>query len=306
MQLKVGSLFCGAGGFDLGFIQAGHKILWAIDSDIECCETYRKNIGNQVICKNINDINFDKLQEIDIIIGGFPCQGFSVANLNRTGSDERNYLYKFFIKALEIKKPDLFLAENVRGILSLDGGEVIKKIISDFSELGYEVECKLINAADYGVPQTRKRVFIVGTKKESRLEFDWPTPTNLNNWISVKEALKEIPEPDAVHNLKNHIGSKNKIRFTDFTSHRATNPNKPSPTILTPTWGAMPHPSNKRRMTIREHALIQTFPLDFEFYGKTMGSLYKQVGNAVPVKLAFELAKGFKKRKDDIKKGYLF
>ena len=300
--MKIVSLFSGAGGFDLGLIQAGHSIIWANDFDPDCIKTYTHNIGDHAILAPIEDISSFDIPNCDAVVGGFPCQGFSQANRLRSGDDPRNSLYKEFLRVITDKQPKWFLAENVRGILSLDGGAAIQKIENDFSEAGYRVQKQLFNTADYGVPQSRQRVIIAGTRKglPDRFDYLYPAPThdskgtgNLKDWISVGKALKKIPEPEEPHSLANHICSQYKITNRNFTGHRTTNPNKPSPTILARGNGkggvcALQHPKNHRRMSIREQAIIQTFPLDFEFIGQ-MNSCYRQVGNAVPVLFAKHL-----------------
>ena len=300
--MKIVSLFAGAGGLDLGLIKAGHEIIWANDFDSDSCLTYRNNIGDHIIHANIEDVDFDSIPNSDVIVGGFPCQGFSMANLLRKPEDSRNILYKYFFKLVQQKQPKYFLAENVRGILSLGKGEVIKQIIRDFEKAGYRVDYKVFNTADYGVPQTRVRVIIAGTRldlpKESNYQF--PNPTlDKENWKTIGNALADIPEPEGHHELENHIYSKYKVTNRNFTGHRTTDPNKPSPTILARGNGkggvcAIQHPKNHRRMSVRESAIIQTFPKDFIFSG-SMTSMYRQIGNAVPVKFAktlgVELAK---------------
>jgi len=289
--MDIVSLFSGAGGLDLGLIKAGHKIIWANDFDNDSCETYKRNIGSHIVCKDVSKVNVDEIPDCEVVVGGFPCQGFSLANMLRDASDERNKLYQQFYRVIEGKKPAYFLAENVRGILSLDNGNAIKKIVNDFSNAGYRVKFKPFNTADYGVPQTRVRVIIAGTRKDlpESQDFQFPEPTcNRNTWVSISQALIGIPEPfDDETNLMNHVYSKYKITNRNFTGHRETDPDKPSPTILARGNGkggvcAIQHPLNHRRMSVRESAIIQTFPLDFEFTG-SMGSMYRQVGNAVPV-----------------------
>lgn len=297
-ELKIGSLFCGAGGFDLGFINAGHKIIWAIDNDPDCIETYQKNIGSHASLEDVTTVDFSKLKKVDLIIGGFPCQGFSMANKHRTLDDQRNLLYKQFVRAVREIKPEHFLAENVRGILSLEKGEAIKQIVKDFEKVGYNVEYKVFNASDFDVPQNRIRVLIWGIRRDLSFFRDWPKETSKIQKKTVGDALKNIPEPDSKHNLKNHIGSKYKITNRDFVGCRTTDPNKPSPTIIARGNGkggvnAIQHPKNHRRMTVREQALIQTFPINFEFFG-SMSSCYRQIGNAVPVKLAEAFGNAFK------------
>lgn len=289
--MKIVSLFSGAGGLDLGLIESGHEIIWANDIDSDSCETYRINIGNHIVCKDISDVSLEEIPYCDVVVGGFPCQGFSLANMLRDSEDERNKLYKQFYRVIKSKKPKYFIAENVRGILSLDNGNVIKRIVEDFSSAGYRVKYTSFNTANYGVPQTRVRVIIAGTRNDlpKEQDFQFPEPThNKENWVSIGEALKEIPDPEEVtQELKNHIFSKYKVTNRNFTGHRKTDPQKPSPTILARGNGkggvcAIQHPKNHRRMSVRESALVQTFPINFEFTG-SMGSMYRQVGNAVPV-----------------------
>ena len=300
--MKVVSLFSGCGGLDLGLINAGHEIIWANDIDADSVATYQKNINLHAVHSPIEDIASTDIPDCEVVIGGFPCQGFSQANLLRFGGDERNRLYLEFLRVIRDKRPAYFLAENVRGILSLSGGRAIKKIETDFASAGYRVQKQLFNVADYGVPQNRWRVIISGTRNDllDRLNYIYPLPThsnpkkfehaNLKSWVTISEALSGIPEPEDKHNLKNHICSQYKVTNRNFTGHRTTDPDKPSPTILARGNGkggvcAIQHPKNHRRMSIREHAIIQTFPVDFEFVGG-MTSCYRQVGNAVPVLFA--------------------
>jgi DNA (cytosine-5)-methyltransferase 1 len=307
--MNVVSLFSGVGGFDLGFMQAGHSVVWANDIWKEATETYKKNFPSHIVCQDIKDISASEIPHGDIIIGGFPCQGFSVANLKRTQHDERNYLYLEFVRIVREKSPQYFLAENVKGILSLAKGAVFQMIIRDFTELGYEVQYAILNAADYGVPQTRERVFILGIRNGAVHTPIFPPPPShqkLNGiplfegrlpWISVGEALKNIPEPNDNHNLKNHEASQYKLRFNGYLGHRVINPNTPFPTITSrgdEKGGVVVphHPNNHRRISAREAAIIQSFPIDFEFVG-TKTSVYRQVSNAVPPKLAFAIAKSF-------------
>jgi DNA (cytosine-5)-methyltransferase 1 len=300
--MKIVSLFSGAGGLDLGLIQAGHQVVWANDFDPDCVETYRNNIGNHIVPGPIENIPTEQIPNADAVVGGFPCQGFSQANLLRFEKDDRNRLYLEFLRIVREKQPKWFLAENVRGILSLAKGNAIKRIEKDFADAGYRVQKKLFNTANYGVPQTRQRVIIAGTRADLpiSLDFEYPTPTHaktgadgLPRWVTINEALAEIPEPESHHNLLNHICSQYKVTNRNFTGHRTTDPDKPSPTILARGNGkggvcAIQHPRNHRRMSVREQALIQTFPLDFNFYGK-LNSCYRQVGNAVPVLFARHL-----------------
>lgn len=305
--MKIVSLFSGAGGLDLGLIQAGHDIIWANDFDRDAVATYRQNIGNEIVLGDIGEIPSSVIPDCDVVVGGFPCQGFSQANLLRFAEDDRNRLYLEFLRVVRDKQPLYFLAENVRGILSLDGGKAIKKIEEDFAAAGYRVSKKLFNVADYGVPQLRKRVIIAGTRADlpESLDYDFPSATHaapgkarnigLAPWVTIAEALSHIPDPNAEHDLKNHVFSLYKVTNRNFTGHRRTDPDKPSPTILARGNGkggvcAIQHPENHRRMSIREQAAIQTFPDNFDFSGR-LNSAYRQVGNAVPVLFGRHLGK---------------
>lgn len=305
--MKIVSLFSGAGGLDLGFKQAGHQLIWANDIDQDACATYTLNIGKHIVCADIKDIDIQKIPACDIVIGGFPCQGFSLANRKRTVKDKRNFLYKFFYEVIKEKQPLFFVAENVKGILSIGDGKIIKKIEADFQRAGYTTSVNLINMANYGVPQTRQRVIILGQRRDLNAEMliTLPEPTHSNKvkdllpWVSIKEVLSKYPDPDKPNNILNHIYSAYKVSPRNFIGHRKTNPQKPSPTILARGNGkggvcAIPHYNGKRRLTIRESAAIQTFPDSFQFVG-SMNSCYRQIGNAVPVKFSFLLAKQFAK-----------
>ena len=305
--MQIISLFSGAGGLDLGLIQAGNQIVWANDIDKDAVATYKENIGSHIVCDDIKNININDLPDADAVVGGFPCQGFSLANRMRTLEDDRNQLYKFFYNTINIKQPKFFIAENVKGILSLGKGEAIKQIVSDFEAAGYITSVNLVNMADYGVPQTRQRVIIIGQRKDigENLLFEFPKPSHskdgkeLPHWISIMEAIGHFPDPDEDNNVLNHIYSAYKVEYRNFTGHRQTDPNKPSPTILARGNGkggvcAIPHYNGKRRLSIRESASVQTFPENFHFIG-TMNACYRQIGNAVPVKFAKLLGEELKR-----------
>ncbi len=297
--MKIVSLFSGAGGLDLGLLQAGNTIIWANDIDKNAVETYRNNIGNRIVLDDIKNIDIAGIPEGDVVVGGFPCQGFSQANRFRLLDDERNQLYRFFYEVIKEKQPYFFIAENVKGILSLGNGEAIKQIIADFEEAGYYTDLHLVNMADYGVPETRQRVIIIGQRRSlgKKILFRFPLPTHdkngqngLKKWVSIREAIGHFPDPDTPNDVLNHEYSKYKVEYRDYTAHRQTDPDKPSPTILARGNGgggvcAIPHYNGIRRLTVRESASIQTFPENFEFYG-TKGACYRQIGNAVPVMFA--------------------
>lgn len=304
--MKVASLFSGAGGLDLGFIQAGHEVIWANDNYADAVETYKINIGHHITCEDIRNIKSKDIPDHDILVGGFPCQGFSLANVGRNEHDSRNKLYLEFIRILSDKKPPFFVAENVKGILSLGKGEIFKMIIKDFEKVGYDITYKVLNSANFGVPQKRERVIILGNRKDINVHLEHPKKTHsqtddlfnkLPEWISVGKALENIPDPDGKHDLKNHTYSKFKLKFNGYIGNRRIDPNKPAPTVTArgDSKGGvvvLHHPNNKRRMSVREIALVQSFPIDYEFYGSN-SSAYRQIGNAVPPKMAMAIGKIF-------------
>ena len=297
--MTIISLFSGAGGLDLGLIQAGNDVVWANDIDADAVSTYRKNINEHIVQADIKQIDIQTIPDADVVVGGFPCQGFSVANMKRRIEDERNILYRFFFNVIIQKQPKFFIAENVKGILSLGKGSVVKQITEDFESAGYLVELHKVNMADYGVPQHRERVLFIGQRKDvsDDMLFHFPEPTNSKDgknglpiWVSIKDAIGDLPPIGDVHIDPNNFGSSYRFVPRNFTAHRQTDPAKPSPTILARGNGkggvcAIPHYNGERRLSIRESATIQTFPRDFVFCGK-MGSCYRQVGNAVPVHFA--------------------
>ncbi len=401
---KVVSLFSGAGGMDLGFIKAGFDVVWANDIIPEAIESYRNNIGSHIVYGDIRMINSDNIPDNpDVIIGGFPCQGFSIANTNRSMEDERNFLYKEMLRIISDKKPKIFVAENVKGLLSMEKGKVFQMIKKDFENLGYYVDARVLNAAEYGVPQQRERVVIIGNLVNQSVTFpdkthylDYKNPVeNLKPAVTCEQAIgwlsdlrcqdepiklengtvvyqhkanenvadkfwgrkyevdqKEIcdylnywrkksglssKKIDAHFGYKhtaghwfrkdNNSGSipkpedwyelKKLLNFDDLYDEkvttmiekpvvyeqalRITNWDRPSDTI-TATSPEI-HINKKRRLSVRECAIIQTFPNDYIFSGTNLGVMHKQIGNAVPVLLAERIAECVKIELDKNKNG---
>ena len=393
-KYRLISLFSGAGGMDLGFINAGFDIVWANDFFKEAVESYRKNVDSRIVYGDITKIDSSEMpDDIDLVIGGFPCQGFSVANTKRSMKDERNFLYKEMLRVIDDKKPKFFVAENVKGILSMKKGKVFEIIKKDFKKLGYNVDAKLLNAAEYGVPQARERVVIIGNRIGVKNPYPKPThwvdskkyeskkglkdpitveqtigflsdvrlsdkPIKLDNgtiiynhmaatnvydkfwgrkykvkqedicdylkmwrdkagyttkkvddhfgykytaghWFRKDNHSGSIPKPSDWWELKKILGFDNKydkkvttmvekeIKFEQ--SLRITNWDRPSDTI-TATSPEI-HVNRERRLSARECAMLQTFPMDYKFIG-SLNVVYRQIGNAVPVKLAEQIAKG--------------
>lgn len=221
---KIISLFSGAGGMDIGFLKRNFEIVWANDFFQEAVNSYKKNIGDHIVFGDITKISSEQIpNNIDVVIGGFPCQGFSIANSNRDSKDERNFLYKEMLRVIVDKQPKIFIAENVKGILSLNKGEVFKMIKRDFEKLGYKVNYKVLNAAEYGVPQSRERVIIIGNRIGVENRFPMKTHSfncekdGLPKVISVEDSIGYLAnvslseEPFLLDNklIYNHIASTN-------------------------------------------------------------------------------------------------
>lgn len=375
--MKIVSFFSGAGGMDLGFELAGHDIIWANDFDQDAVNTYNKNIGkysgHEAICKDIVkllDTDKEHINEIlpdcDIIIGGFPCQGFSIANLNRSMKDERNFLYLQLLKAISVKQPRYFLLENVKGLENMEKGKILQMILEDLENagtkkskifkgngLGYKVAYNVLNAYNFGVPENRERVIILGIRNDivnqsnvtqyikddvktskkyktlyipithsensEKIEeikpfqklnnayMSWKNKEKVDLSVStiyklrnMRDAIGDLPlEYDSEESKKylNHTGSKCKVNIKNTMGNRATDWEKYAPTIMgrgSGTGGPLipPHPEQHRRLSVREVARIQTFPDDFEFCGSNSAG-YRQIGNAVPVLMAYNIGKIF-------------
>jgi DNA (cytosine-5)-methyltransferase 1 len=306
--LNVVSLFSGCGGMDLGFSQAGFRILWANDIDRPACETYAKNLGKHVVCGDIQEIDYLTIPDADLILGGFPCQDFSMIWKRGGITTERGNLYRNFVNLVSLKEPLMFIAENVKGLMTANKGKAIKQIIEDFSltgRYGYVTKPYLVNFADYGTPQLRKRVLIIGIRKDINYTFDLPKPTHQsNNYVSSSKALagvEQVEHNNEHQNIKQNTIEKLKLippggNFTDIPQssphyvkgmishvYRRLDPDKPSTTIIAAggggTWGY--HYSEPRPLTNRERARLFGYPDDFVFEG-TITEVRRQIGNSVP------------------------
>ena len=306
---SVISLFSGCGGLDLGFVggfkflgrkyeKNDFKVIWANDIDEPSCQTFANYFKHRVVCGDITDIIggryaaslFDAPlpDKVDVVLGGFPCQDFSHAGKRKGFNSKRGLLYQSMAEVIKRTKPVLFVAENVRGLLTMNGGEAIQTIIKDFEKLGYHVVYKLLTAADYGVPQTRERVIIVGTSKDKLPPFEHPKPIlDEKNWVNLKQAIGDLEKAEE-GKIANHYWSKAKKNKGQGNS--VVSADKPGPTMRTEHHGNIEyHWNGKRRLSAREAARIQSFPDDLIFYPST-SSAYKQIGNAVPPVLAWHVA----------------
>ncbi|NQY42856.1 MAG: DNA (cytosine-5-)-methyltransferase [Legionellales bacterium] len=181
------SLFSGCGGMDLGFkLSGGFSINWANDIDEKACETYKKNIGNHIVCGDIINMELLDIPKAELILGGFPCQDFSMIWKRGGIKTKRGNLYQSFVKIVSDKNPIMFIAENVKGLLTANNGKAIKKIIDDFSNTGlygYKVQVHLVNFADYGVAQLRERVLIIGVRGDIKNNFSIPLKIKNKSWM---------------------------------------------------------------------------------------------------------------------------
>ena len=313
-SLKVISLFSGCGGKDLGMIggfsflgkyygKNNIEVVFANDIVQHACDSYNQNLGHSIKCCDIREINEKNLPYADIVIGGFPCQDFSVAG-NRKGFEntERGTLYLEMKRVISAVKPKVFVAENVEGLTNLNGTSTLDKIIDDFKSEGYNVEYHLFNAADYGVPQIRKRVIIIGIRRDLKESAMIPYPLPVcskeeGTWITSEMAIDdlwELMDTGIVPNQTTKDYSKAK-----FMEHGRGQGNcriksyLPSPTIRSEHHGNIEghyrcvggieteDRTKWRRLSIRECARLQSFP-DSYVWKCSASSAYKEIGNAVP------------------------
>ena len=332
--MKLLSLFSGAGGLDLGFERAGFEIIAANEYDKTIWETYEKNHKARLIKKDIREILSDELPKSDGIIGGPPCQSWSEAGSLRGINDPRGKLFYEYIRILKDIQPKFFLAENVKGMLSKRNTDAVRDIIKEFEEAGYNVFIKLLNAFDYGVAQDRERVFYVGFRKDlniSHFEFPYPIKEKerkflkntiwdlKDNALPGKEKNKTNADDCIVDNHEYLTGgystifmSRNRVRqweqpaFTVQASGRQCQLHPQAPTMMKVDKNIYKFVKGKedlyRRLSIRECARIQGFPDTFKFYYTSLEDGYKMVGNAVPVDLAYIIAKRIKETLTDKEK----
>lgn len=315
--MKIASFFSGAGGLDLGFSNAGFKIVFANDNWGGCCETFEKNHNIPLNRKSIVDISPNEIPDVIGFIGGPPCQSWSLAGAMRGINDSRGQLFYNYVNLIKEKKPLFFLAENVAGILSPTHYSEFLKIVEAFKQIGYNVTYKLLDAKDYGVPQERKRVIIVGYHEKLGRKFEFPKPSP--EMLTLKNAIKDLPEPLSAKEknktnsnlaVPNHEYMTGGFSTIYMSRNRVRSWDEPSFTIQAGGRHAPIHPQapkmkfieqNKRefvkdqeelyrRLSVRECARIQTFPDEFIFYYTDIADGYKMIGNAVPVKLAEVIA----------------
>lgn len=319
-------LFAGGGGLALGLEQAGIDTILHVDNDKYCCDTLAKNRPNwNVVCSDVSKIDFEPYKgKINIVTGGFPCQAFSYAGKKLGFEDVRGTLFYEFARCVKETEPLIFVAENVRGLISHDEGRTLKTIIDIFGSLGYNIQTKLLNAVNYNVPQKRERIVIVGVKKNSTIKFEYPKESIKIK--TLKDALKNVPKSEGQaysqakkdvfklvppggcwRNLplniqKSYMGKSFNSGGGRTGMARRISWDEPCLTLTcSPSQKQTDrcHPDEVRPFTVREYARIQTFPDDWEFAGG-IGQKYKQIGNAVPVELARQIGVQIKKAIDTL------
>jgi DNA (cytosine-5)-methyltransferase 1 len=326
-MLKICSLFSGVGGLDYGAHKLSETFEFVFINDFKraACDTYllnNPNVNNILKCGNIKEF-LDEIPDHDILLGGFPCQSWSLAGLRKGFEDERGLEVYSLTKILNTKKPSYFVFENVKGILSHDNGISIRTIVTAFSEMGYKVHYQLIKMVDYGIPQKRERVIFFGIKNEIDLDPKLMVPPKLSIVpdLTLKTTLNSITDAFGVNNHNLHISTKVKqhwfyvleegenlakldkeeifIRERSLglnhievpktqMGYRRLSGKEIAPTMMFGNNCLPIHPTEDRNLSVRETATIQSFPLDFIFKG-TLTDQYKQVGNAVPPKFSIIL-----------------
>lgn len=295
-EIRVVSLFSGCGGMDLGFSggfeflgkyyqELPFEIAWANDINGAACRTYKKNIGQHIvegdIWKAIDDIPTD----VDVVIGGFPCQDISINGKGAGVDGKRSGLYRAMVEVVSKIRPKVFVAENVKGLLMKHNEKSLKQILLDFRSFGYDVTYHLYNAANYGVPQTRERVFIVGTRPDVK-KFTPPAPVT-DKPITSQDAISDLEAVDQNPDI-NHVWSL--ANKSSDQGNRKLKADRPGYTIRAECHGNIQfHYSLPRRISMREAARFQSFPDTFIFDSK-LRETERQVGNAVPPVLAWHMA----------------
>lgn len=330
-DVKGIELFAGAGGLALGFEQAGIKSLELVEIDKYCCATLKRNRPNwNVICGDIHTIDFSQYRnKVDIVSGGFPCQAFSYAGKKMGFDDVRGTLFYEFARCVKEVNPLMFVAENVRGLISHDHGRTLRTILEVFEDLGYDIQTKVMNAAYYGVGQKRERIVIIGIRKDTSIHFDYPKEDD--KMTTLKEALYNCPKSEGVSYspkkkqildlvppggcwidlppeiAQSYMGKSYYSGGGKRGMARRISWDEPCLTLTcSPSQKQTErcHPDETRPFTVREYARIQSFPDDWNFEGG-LGSQYKQIGNAVPVEMArrvgLECVKSIKIYKKNLK-----
>lgn len=310
-KLKVASLFCGCGGTDVGLLGGfdflgktyetnNMEIVYANDIDDNACKIFEENFGLRPDNRDIREVESDELPDFDILTGGFPCQSFSIVaqNPKRLGvKDERGKLFFEMCRVLKDKQPKCFVAENVKGLITANKRSAFPLILVEFRNSGYNVQYQILNSAEYGVPQKRERVIIVGFRKDLKINFEFPEAI-----IKVEELYKPLSlvieknvdekyffsERAVAGMMKNREGM-NKGRAQDITKPCNTVGAHLAKVSLNSTDPVLLENGRYRRFTPREVARIQSFPEEFRLVGSEAAQ-YRALGNAIPPVMFWHVA----------------
>ncbi len=321
-KLKVASLFCGCGGTDVGiqgdfdFLDKHYdsnntEIVYANDIEKSACTIFEKNFGLTPDNRDIREVNSEELPEFDILTGGFPCQSFSIVaqNPKRLGiKDEKGMLFFEMCRILKDRQPKCFIAENVKGILTANKREAFPLIIKEFENSGYDVFYKILKAVEYGVPQKRERVIIVGFRKDLKINFKFPNAliTDESKYIPLKTIVEKSVDEKYFFSEKAVIGMmKNRA---SMNKGRAQNPEEPCNTVgahlakvsLNSTDPVLLDNNRYRRFTPREVARIQSFPETFELI-ESESAQYRALGNAIPPVMFWYVMRSVKEHLESVK-----
>lgn len=313
--LKVASLFCGCGGTDVGLLgdfdflgkhyePNGMEIVYANDIDDNACNIFKENFGITPDNRDIREVKSEEIPEFDILTGGFPCQSFSIIaqNPKRLGvKDERGKLFFEMCRILRERQPKCFIAENVKGILTANKKSAFPLILKEFEESGYNVQYRILNSANYGVPQKRERVIIVGFRKDLNIDFSFPGVEieDENDFAPLKNVIENNVDEKYFFSERAVAGMMKKRE--SMNKGRAQDINKPCNTVgahlakvsLNSTDPVLMDGKRYRRFTPREVARIQSFPDDFELVGSESAQ-YRALGNAIPPVMFWYVAKAVK------------
>lgn len=310
---KVVSLFSGCGGADCGMLggfefnkikyeRLPFELVYASDIDKKAVMTHQANFHSaELVCKDICDTPSSEIPDHNVLVGGFPCQSFSTVNPTKDPFDDRANLYKQMVRIAKDKQPEICIAENVKGLMTLHKGAIFKRVVEAFNDAGYNTYYRLINSADYGVPQKRERMIMVCVRKDLDKEFVFPDAPNVGNWVPLSVAVPVLAIEDkkyyfseravqgmknAKKNMKRGLAQNLDAPCLTVTSHLAkVSLNSRDPVLLVD-----PEKELYRRFTPREAARIQSFPDTFTFTGSEADA-YRQIGNAIPPVMFWHIAK---------------
>lgn len=323
MAYKYIDLFCGAGGLSLGFKQAGFENVFSVECNAGFAKTYQKNFPeHKLVIDDIRNIDHDEIvrltdgEKVDVIIGGPPCQGFSIAgNIGRTFmEDERNELFKEFVRFVTEVRPQMFVMENVATMATHLKGQTIREVVKAFENAGcgYRVKYEVLNSVDFGIAQERRRLVAVGIREDVSTEFVYPAKST--KVFTIKDVIRDLPQLESGQDseIPNHRAMKHSAQMLekmsyikdggdrmdipedirpksgDIRKYIRYDSRKPS-VCVTGDMRKIFHYEQNRALTARELARIQSFPDDFIFVGQSI-QIQQQIGNAVPPKLAYQIA----------------